>query len=33
LTRFFREHPLVASVAPASEADGGGAATIVELKD
>jgi DNA mismatch repair protein MutS2 len=33
LTRFFREHPLVASVTPASEREGGGAATIVELKE
>jgi DNA mismatch repair protein MutS2 len=33
LTRFFREHPLVAGVAPAPEREGGGAATIVELKE
>jgi DNA mismatch repair protein MutS2 len=32
LTRFFREHPLVASVSPASDREGGGGATIVELK-
>ena len=33
LTRFLREHPLVAVVAPAGEREGGGAATIVELKE
>jgi DNA mismatch repair protein MutS2 len=33
LTKFFREHPLVASVSRAPDQDGGGAATIVELKD
>jgi DNA mismatch repair protein MutS2 len=33
LTRYFREHPLVASVSPASDQEGGGAATIVELKE
>jgi DNA mismatch repair protein MutS2 len=33
LTRFLREHPLVAGVAPAGEREGGGAATIVELKE
>lgn len=33
LTKFFREHPLVASVGTASERDGGAAATIVELKE
>jgi DNA mismatch repair protein MutS2 len=33
LTRFFREHPLVAGVTPASDREGGGAATIVELKE
>ncbi|MCC7008700.1 MAG: Smr/MutS family protein [Acidobacteria bacterium] len=33
LTTFFRRHPLVASVGPAQENEGGRAATIVELKD
>jgi DNA mismatch repair protein MutS2 len=33
LTRFFREHRLVAGVATAPEREGGGAATIVELKE
>jgi len=33
LTKFFREHPLVASVAAADEKEGGGGATIVELKE
>ena len=33
LRTFFREHPLVASVAPAPDNEGGGGATIVELKD
>ena len=33
LTKFFREHPLVASVQPAAENEGGAGATIVELKD
>jgi DNA mismatch repair protein MutS2 len=33
LTRFFQAHPLVASVSPAGEREGGGAATIVELKE
>ena len=33
LRAFFREHPLVASVAPAPDNEGGGGATIVELKD
>jgi DNA mismatch repair protein MutS2 len=33
LRAFFREHPLVASVAPAADNEGGQAATIVELKD
>ncbi len=33
MTKFFREHPLVASVAPAPDNDGGNGATIVELKD
>ena len=33
LTKFFREHPLVASVAPAAANEGGAGATIVELKD
>jgi DNA mismatch repair protein MutS2 len=30
---FFREHPLVASVGPAPDQEGGAGATIVELKD
>ena len=30
---FFRKHPLVASVAPAADNEGGDGATIVELKD
>lgn len=30
---FFRAHPLVASVAPAADNEGGDGATIVELKD
>lgn len=33
LTKFLRQHPLVASVGPAPDREGGGAATIVELKD
>jgi DNA mismatch repair protein MutS2 len=33
MTKFFREHPLVASVSPAPENEGGNGATIVELKD
>jgi DNA mismatch repair protein MutS2 len=33
LRAFFRAHPLVASVAPAPDNEGGGGATIVELKD
>jgi DNA mismatch repair protein MutS2 len=33
LRRHFREHPLVASVAPAPETEGGEGATIVELKE
>jgi DNA mismatch repair protein MutS2 len=33
LTKFFREHPLVASVSPAADNEGGAGATIVELKD
>jgi DNA mismatch repair protein MutS2 len=33
LRAFFREHPLVATVAPAPDNEGGGGATIVELKD
>jgi DNA mismatch repair protein MutS2 len=33
LTKFFREHPLVASVALADDKEGGGGATIVELKE
>jgi DNA mismatch repair protein MutS2 len=33
LTKFFRAHPLVASVSAAGDKEGGGGATIVELKD
>jgi DNA mismatch repair protein MutS2 len=33
LTRYFREHPLVARVSLAPENEGGNGATIVELKD
>ncbi|MEO7192850.1 MAG: Smr/MutS family protein [Vicinamibacterales bacterium] len=33
LTKFFREHPLVSVVAAASDKEGGGGATIVELKE
>lgn len=33
LRKYFKEHPLVASVAPAADNEGGEAATIVELKD
>ncbi len=33
MTRFFREHPLVASVTTAPDNEGGSGATIVELKD
>ncbi len=33
MTRFFREHPLVATVAPAPANEGGSGATIVELKE
>jgi DNA mismatch repair protein MutS2 len=33
LTKFLRQHPLVASTALAPENEGGGGATIVELKD
>jgi DNA mismatch repair protein MutS2 len=33
LTKFLRQHPLVASASPAPENEGGGGATIVELKD
>ncbi|NQW02785.1 MAG: Smr/MutS family protein [Acidobacteria bacterium] len=33
MTKFFREHPLVASVSPAPDNEGGNGATIVELKD
>ena len=33
LTKFLREHPLVALVSPASEREGGPGATIVELKE
>jgi DNA mismatch repair protein MutS2 len=33
MTKFFREHPLVSSVTPAPENEGGNGATIVELKD
>jgi DNA mismatch repair protein MutS2 len=33
LTKFFREHPLVAAVTRAPDNEGGAGATIVELKD
>jgi DNA mismatch repair protein MutS2 len=33
LTKFLRQHPLVANVSPAPEREGGQGATIVELKD
>ena len=33
LTTWFKEHPQVASVAPAGDEEGGRGATIVELKD
>jgi dsDNA-specific endonuclease/ATPase MutS2 len=33
LTKFFRGHPLVATVEPAPDNEGGSGATIVELKD
>ncbi len=33
LRAFFREHPLVASVAPAPDNEGGNGATVVELRD
>ncbi len=33
LTRFFREHPLVVSVAPAADNEGGRGALILELRD
>ncbi len=33
MTQFFRAHPMVASVAPAPDNEGGNGATIVELKD
>ncbi|MEO8480689.1 MAG: Smr/MutS family protein [Acidobacteriota bacterium] len=33
LTKFLREHPLVAAVTPASDREGGAGATIVELKE
>jgi DNA mismatch repair protein MutS2 len=33
LRTFFREHPLVASVAPAPDNEGGNGATVVELRD
>ena len=33
LGTFLRQHPLVAAVSPAPENEGGGGATIVELKD
>ena len=33
MAKFFREHPLVASVGPAPDNEGGAGATIVELKD
>jgi DNA mismatch repair protein MutS2 len=33
LTKFLRQHPLVLSTSPAPENEGGGGATIVELKE
>ena len=33
LRTFFRDHPLVATVAPAPDNEGGNGATIVELKE
>jgi DNA mismatch repair protein MutS2 len=33
MTKFFRDHPLVATVGPAPDNEGGSGATIVELKD
>jgi len=33
LRGFFRDHPLVASVAPAPDNEGGNGATVVELRD
>ena len=33
LRTFFRSHPLVATVSPAAQNEGGDGATIVELKD
>ena len=33
LRAYLRQHPLVAAVSPAADNEGGGAATIVELKD
>jgi DNA mismatch repair protein MutS2 len=33
LRTYFREHPLVASVAPAPDHEGGNGATVVELRD
>ena len=33
LTKFFRQHPLVASATPAADNEGGNGATIVELKE
>ena len=33
MTRFFREHPLVATVEPAPDNEGGTGATIVELRE
>jgi DNA mismatch repair protein MutS2 len=33
LRQFFRQHPLVATVTPAPDNEGGDGATIVELKD
>lgn len=33
MTRFFREHPLVATVEPAPDNEGGSGATIVELRE
>jgi dsDNA-specific endonuclease/ATPase MutS2 len=33
MTKFLRAHPLVATVEPAPDNEGGNGATIVELKD
>jgi DNA mismatch repair protein MutS2 len=33
LTKYFRQHPLVAAISQAPDNEGGAGATIVELKD